>query len=43
VNVPLCRCESLFPAVGRPTELAVVASLRKRRTLAAEEFTFLRG
>ena len=29
--------------IERPTELAVTAPLRKRRNLAAEEFTFLRG
>jgi 5-methyltetrahydropteroyltriglutamate--homocysteine methyltransferase len=29
--------------IARPAELAVVAPLRKRRNLAAEEFTFLRG
>ena len=29
--------------VARPPELAVIAPLRKRRNLAAEEFTFLRG
>ncbi|MBO0775448.1 MAG: cobalamin-independent methionine synthase II family protein [Actinobacteria bacterium] len=29
--------------VARPAELAVVAPLRKRRNLAAEEFTFLRS
>jgi 5-methyltetrahydropteroyltriglutamate--homocysteine methyltransferase len=29
--------------IARPPELAVVAPLRKRRSLAAEEFTFLRG
>jgi 5-methyltetrahydropteroyltriglutamate--homocysteine methyltransferase len=29
--------------ITRPTELAVIAPLRKRRNLAAEEFTFLRG
>lgn len=29
--------------VERPADLAVVARLRKRRNLAAEEFTFLRG
>lgn len=29
--------------IGRPADLAVVAKLRKRRNLAAEEFTFLRG
>ena len=29
--------------VARPAELAVIAPLRKRRNLAAEEFTFLRG
>jgi 5-methyltetrahydropteroyltriglutamate--homocysteine methyltransferase len=29
--------------INRPPELAVVARLRKRRNLAAEEFTFLRG
>jgi methionine synthase II (cobalamin-independent) len=30
-------------SVPRPAELAVVAPLHKRRNLAAEEFTFLRG
>lgn len=30
-------------AVGRPPDLAVVEPLRRRRNLAAEEFTFLRG
>jgi 5-methyltetrahydropteroyltriglutamate--homocysteine methyltransferase len=29
--------------IARPAELAVVAPLRKRRNLAAEEFTFVRG
>jgi len=29
--------------IARPSELAVIAPLRKRRNLAAEEFTFLRG
>ena len=29
--------------VERPADLAVIAPLRKRRNLAAEEFTFLRG
>ena len=29
--------------IARPDELAVIAPLRKRRNLAAEEFTFLRG
>jgi methionine synthase II (cobalamin-independent) len=29
--------------IARPAELAVTAPLRKRRNLAAEEFTFLRG
>ena len=29
--------------IERPAELAVIAPLRKRRNLAAEEFTFLRG
>ncbi len=29
--------------VARPADLAVIAPLRKRRNLAAEEFTFLRG
>ena len=29
--------------IARPPELAVVAPVRKRRNLAAEEFTFLRG
>jgi methionine synthase II (cobalamin-independent) len=29
--------------IARPAELAVVAPVRKRRNLAAEEFTFLRG
>jgi 5-methyltetrahydropteroyltriglutamate--homocysteine methyltransferase len=29
--------------VARPAELAVIAPLRKRRNLAAEEFAFLRG
>jgi len=29
--------------IARPPGLAVIASLRKRRNLAAEEFTFLRG
>jgi 5-methyltetrahydropteroyltriglutamate--homocysteine methyltransferase len=29
--------------IGRPADLAVVARLRKRRNLAAEEFTFLRS
>ncbi len=29
--------------IARPAELAVIAPLRKRRNLAAEEFTFLRG
>jgi 5-methyltetrahydropteroyltriglutamate--homocysteine methyltransferase len=29
--------------IERPAELAVTAALRKRRNLAAEEFTFLRG
>ncbi|HTY28938.1 MAG TPA: cobalamin-independent methionine synthase II family protein [Mycobacterium sp.] len=29
--------------IERPADLAVVAPLRKRRNLAAEEFTFLRG
>jgi len=29
--------------IARPTGLAVIAPLRKRRNLAAEEFTFLRG
>jgi methionine synthase II (cobalamin-independent) len=29
--------------IERPAELAVVAPLRKRRNLAAEEFTFLHG
>ncbi len=30
-------------AIERPADLAVTAALRKRRNLAAEEFTFLRG
>ena len=30
-------------AVARPEGLAVIAPMRKRRNLAAEEFTFLRG
>jgi len=30
-------------AIARPADLAVIAPLRKRRNLAAEEFTFLRG
>jgi len=30
-------------AISRPADLAVVGRLRKRRNLAAEEFTFLRG
>jgi 5-methyltetrahydropteroyltriglutamate--homocysteine methyltransferase len=29
--------------IARPPELAVIAPLRKRRNIAAEEFTFLRG
>src|SRR5262249_13383603 len=29
--------------IARPADLAVVAPVRKRRNLAAEEFTFLRG
>jgi 5-methyltetrahydropteroyltriglutamate--homocysteine methyltransferase len=29
--------------IARPADLAVIAPLRKRRNLAAEEFTFLRG
>jgi 5-methyltetrahydropteroyltriglutamate--homocysteine methyltransferase len=29
--------------IGRPADLAVIAPLRKRRNLAAEEFTFLRS
>jgi len=29
--------------IARPEELAVIAPLRKRRNLAAEEFTFVRG
>ena len=29
--------------IARPAALAVIAPLRKRRNLAAEEFTFLRG
>jgi 5-methyltetrahydropteroyltriglutamate--homocysteine methyltransferase len=29
--------------IARPAELAVIAPIRKRRNLAAEEFTFLRG
>lgn len=29
--------------IARPPGLAVIAPLRKRRNLAAEEFTFLRG
>jgi 5-methyltetrahydropteroyltriglutamate--homocysteine methyltransferase len=29
--------------IARPAELAVIAPLRKRRNLAAEEFTFVRG
>jgi methionine synthase II (cobalamin-independent) len=30
-------------AIARPADLAVIGPLRKRRNLAAEEFTFLRG
>src|SRR5690242_8010505 len=30
-------------SIGRPDELAVVAPLRKRRNLAAEEFTYVRA
>ena len=38
------RSDSVGDAmIERPADLAVVAPLRKRRNLAAEEFTFLRG
>jgi 5-methyltetrahydropteroyltriglutamate--homocysteine methyltransferase len=38
------RSESVGDAkIERPADLAVIAPLRKRRNLAAEEFTFLRG
>ena len=38
------RSDSVGDAtIERPADLAVIAPLRKRRNLAAEEFTFLRG